>query len=241
MVRTTKSCSRRQRTDPFLSGAPRRLSGCSSKIAADEAVNDAPVFSADGKLLLTQAEQAAHLWDVAEDRSGPSIDPRSSVEDLVDGAKVVVPRCLTIQQRKDFLLDPEPPSWCIAQSKFPYGAEAWTKEGVVDSKIALALGDYADAAVRAGDFAKALKAADRGIKFDPELLLVKLNRAHALMFLERTDEARGEYLAHRGKEMPPFGNWEDAVKSDFSDYRRVGLKRKLMAKIEGLFESASPP
>ena len=37
---------------------------------------------------------------------------------------------------------------------------------------------HADAAVRAGDFAKALTAADRGIKFDPGLLLVNLNRAH---------------------------------------------------------------
>jgi len=141
---------------------------------------------------------------------------------------------------QDFLLHPEPPSWCIAMSKFPYGAEAWTKEGVVNSKIALALGDYADAAVRAGDFAKALVAADRGIKFDPALLLVKLNRAHALMFLGYTDDACREYLEHRGKEMPPFGNWEDAVKSDFSDYRAVGREHRLMAKIEGLFESSSP-
>ena len=76
----------------------------------------------------------------------------------------------------------------------------------------------------------------------PELLFVKLNRAHALMFLGYTDDACREYLEHRGKAMQllGIGNWEDAVKSDFSEYRAVGREHPLMAKIEGLFESSSP-
>jgi hypothetical protein len=133
--------------------------------------------------------------------------------------------------------------WEVMKPLWMHNLGYHSKEGVVDSKLASAFGDYADAAVRAGDFANALIAADRGIKFDPALLFVKLNRAHALMFLDRTDEARREYLAHRGKamELLGIGNWEDAVKSDFSAYRAVGLERPLMTEIERLFESASPP
>lgn len=58
--------------------------------------------------------------------------------------------------------------------------------------------DFAEEALRAGDFLKALDAADLAISFGPELIWIRINRAHALMFLDLIQEARDQYLAHRG-------------------------------------------
>ena len=60
-------------------------------------------------------------------------------------------------------------------------------------------GDFADAALKAGDFRTALEAAELGIVFGPEKIWITMNRAHAHMFLGRTEEARAGYLAHRGE------------------------------------------
>ena len=55
------------------------------------------------------------------------------------------------------------------------------------------------AALFARDFAKALAVSERAHQLAPDDLLIETNRAHALMFLGRTGEARALYLDHRGK------------------------------------------
>lgn len=166
--------------------------------------------------------------------SGPS--PRQA---LIDYAKAVVPRCLTIEQRKTFLLRPMPPRWCIEMRKYPYDADAWTTKDALDSTIAGAFGDFADEAVKAGDFQKALEAADLGIRFGPKEIWIKMNRAHALMFLDRTKEARAEYEKYRGT-MLPSGLWEKAVVDDFAEYRAHFHQHQLMTEIEQLFKPSLP-
>ena len=44
---------------------------------------------------------------------------------LMDFAKTHVPRCLTLVQRSDFNLPPDPPAWCIDMGKWPYDTDAW--------------------------------------------------------------------------------------------------------------------
>ena len=52
---------------------------------------------------------------------------------------------------------------------------------------------------------KRLTAADRAHALLPDDLVIETNRAHALMFLGRQEEAKALYLAHKGK--PVSDGW----------------------------------
>ena len=54
-------------------------------------------------------------------------------------------------------------------------------------------------ALFAREFTKALTVADRAHALLPDNLTIETNRAHALMFLGRGEEAKALYLAHKGK------------------------------------------
>jgi hypothetical protein len=49
----------------------------------------------------------------------------ASTQEIVARAKAEAPRCLTLAQRKEFFLAPEPPAWCIEMKKWPYHTPAW--------------------------------------------------------------------------------------------------------------------
>jgi hypothetical protein len=66
--------------------------------------------------------------------------------------------------------------------------------GKAGTKTGEALGNLAWHAVLAEQFQEALAAADRGLLLAPELRAIEGNRAHALMFLGRVDEARAIHL-----------------------------------------------
>jgi Flp pilus assembly protein TadD len=53
--------------------------------------------------------------------------------------------------------------------------------------------------VLAGEFTTALEAIDQAIAIRPDQTWFYANRAHALMFLNRLDEARTLYLKYRGQ------------------------------------------
>src|SRR6266436_6475092 len=55
------------------------------------------------------------------------------------------------------------------------------------------------AALFAREFTKALAFADRARSLFPDDLMFESYRAHALMFLERGEESKALYLAHKGK------------------------------------------
>jgi hypothetical protein len=54
------------------------------------------------------------------------------------------------------------------------------------------------------------------------------------MFLERREESRALYVAHKGK--PLSGQdarlWERVIVEDFAEFRRTGLTHPMMADIE---------
>jgi tetratricopeptide (TPR) repeat protein len=64
-----------------------------------------------------------------------------------------------------------------------------------------ALGNVSWDALFAGEYATALDAADRALGIAPTALWIQSNRAHALMLVGRTKEARTIYLAHRGEKV----------------------------------------
>ena len=80
-------------------------------------------------------------------------------------------------------------------------------------------------------FADAASFADRAVQLDPPEVIALINKAHALMFLGRTDEARALYLAHRGEKIDDKRTWEDGVTGDFAELRKAGLSDPLIDEV----------
>jgi tetratricopeptide (TPR) repeat protein len=89
----------------------------------------------------------------------------------------------------------------------------------------------------AGNFATALQVADEAIALAPDQIWLYTNKAHALMFLGRTDEARELYRKYRGTQLQKDKPWEAAVLEDFAAFRKAQLSNPLMDEIEKEFSS----
>ena len=115
-------------------------------------------------------------------------------------------------------------------------------QGKAGAATADKLGGVAWDALFAHDFDKALAVSRRAADLAPDLVWIKTNYAHALMFLNRTNDARAMYLEYRGKQTFKGVLWESSVLDDFSQFRRAGLVRPLMDEIEPQFrERAATP
>jgi hypothetical protein len=80
------------------------------------------------------------------------------------------------------------------------------------------------------------KASDLVIAMASDQIWLYTNRAHALMFLDRVDEARALYLQYRDeKDVDSDKSWETAVLEDFAELRKAGLNHPLMDEIEKRF------
>ncbi|HTB64275.1 MAG TPA: hypothetical protein VK737_11890, partial [Opitutales bacterium] len=90
------------------------------------------------------------------------------------------------------------------------------------------------------DFAGALAAAQNGLQLDSGNLHLEANRAHALLFLGRTDEAEQIYYAHMGEKMDSDSteNWEDTIIYDFDDFASAKLENPEIATIREKMEAA---
>ncbi len=122
------------------------------------------------------------------------------------------------------------------QAAAAVNAERFEKEqrGKPGVETAISLGDMAWYAAMAGEPARALAAASRAHELNPSDLWVEATRAHALLFLDRFDEARALYLANKGKSMPNVDDqlWEQVVGEDFAKFRKAGLDHPRMTEIE---------
>jgi tetratricopeptide (TPR) repeat protein len=86
------------------------------------------------------------------------------------------------------------------------------------------------------NFAMALEAADQAISLAPDQIWLYTNRAHALMFLNRVDEARALYLKYRGQQkVDGDKSWEAAILGDFAEFQKAGLTHPLMQEIQKQF------
>lgn len=107
------------------------------------------------------------------------------------------------------------------------------------SDLQFSIGRIASVAYRfvlVRDFRNALEASDQAIALAPEKIWIYGNRAHALMFLGRADEARVIYLRYRGEQNVLDGTpWETLTLNDFTEMRKAGLKHPLMDEIEKRF------
>ena len=97
------------------------------------------------------------------------------------------------------------------------------------------IGSLAYHLVLAREFTQALEAADQAISLAPEEVWIYTNRAHALMFLGRVEEARGLYERYRGQNARPETPWTAVILKDFAELRQIGLSHPLMEEIEAKF------
>jgi tetratricopeptide (TPR) repeat protein len=115
-------------------------------------------------------------------------------------------------------------------------------DGRAGPKTARALNNVSWVALFNREFAKALAAGERAHFLDPNYLSAETNHAHALLFLERTDEARAIYIAHKGKKWVESRNeaWEQVIAKDFAVLRQMGLEHPMMAGIEAELGTVAP-
>jgi TPR repeat protein len=108
------------------------------------------------------------------------------------------------------------------------------RDGKPGKETAEALANVAWSALLARDFPKALALTDRGDTLFPHNFHIEGNRAHALMFSGRGEEAKALYLAHKGEPVSDENNklWEQLMVEDFAEFRKAGLTHPMMADIE---------
>jgi len=93
------------------------------------------------------------------------------------------------------------------------------------------LGNLSYFALFAGEYGRALEASQEAIKLAPDLLWIKTNMAHALMYLGRVDEAKKIYMENRRRFLGG-PTWEQAISSDFDLLRKNRMSHSLMPEIE---------
>jgi WD40 repeat protein len=87
-------------------------------------------FSPDGHQVMTaSADKFARLWPVFD-----------TTDELIARAKVEVPRCLTLEQRKAYFLTPDQPGWCYELDKWPRLPRFGLRASALDSELARNLG-----------------------------------------------------------------------------------------------------
>ena len=123
-----------------------------------------------------------------------------------------------------------------AQAKL---VEAWEKAeraatGRPGPRTATALLELSWYRLFAHDFRGSLAASERAIATQPDFLPAIMNRAHALMFLGRSWEARTLYARYKGQDVKGYGQWEAVVQDDFKEFEKRGLKNQQIAEIKAL-------
>ena len=108
------------------------------------------------------------------------------------------------------------------------------REGKPGVETAAAFYSVAWYALFAREFTKALTAADRAHAMVPAHRSFEINRAHALMFSGRGEDAMAIYLAHKGEPLsetlPTL--WEHVIVEDFAEFRKAGLMDPMMIDVE---------
>ena len=108
----------------------------------------------------------------------------------------------------------------------------------VDDILPYALNNLGWIALFNRNFEVALESAEEAISAQPDKLLYRPNKAHALMFLGRDQDARAGYLKHAGKQIAGAGAWNETIIADFRALSDRGVTDSLMPLIEKAFADA---
>src|SRR5262249_40165610 len=89
-----------------------------------------------------------------------------------------------------------------------------------------------------GRFGMALECAEEMMDRGPDQAALQAIRAQAMMFFERTDDARAIFMRYQGNKIGDK-RWEATILEDFSMHRKAGRSRALMDEIESEFEAST--
>src|SRR5262249_951397 len=92
--------------------------------------------------------------------------------------------------------------------------------------------------ILARDFPGAFSAVESGQKLSPAFLPLEENRAHALLFLGRVEEAEQIYIKHRGEKFEDGSTWTKTILDDFEQLEDAGLANPEFARIRQIFREA---
>jgi tetratricopeptide (TPR) repeat protein len=122
---------------------------------------------------------------------------------------------------------------CISTCQARLANGRMNLQAVDDYYLAISrISDLAFILTIGGHFQRAFEIAEDAIKLQPNLPSPNLRRAHALMFLEKPDEARGLYQRYRAGKATPERTWPDVIRGDFAIMRESGHSHPLMDEIE---------
>jgi len=82
-----------------------------------------------------------------------------------------------------------------------------------------------------GQYNTVIATADQAAAISKDYISIDTNRAHALMLMGSTDEARVIYNKHRGKETQNKKTWDSEVLDDFAELEQAKIKHPLMDEI----------
>jgi hypothetical protein len=109
--------------------------------------------------------------------------------------------------------------------------EETATEGQPGEQTAAVLVNVVWYALLARAFDKGLAASERAVALLPDHPSAAVNRAHALLFSDRTREARAAYLKGKGREWDGK-KWEDVITADFAELRKAGVVHPMTIRIE---------
>ena len=136
--------------------------------------------------------------------------------------------------------EPSKAAAALAKLIDPIEKDERGKAGKPGPQTASALTSLAWYRLFAHDFKGALAASERAAAASPDPIYAT-NRAHALMFLGRSYEAKHLHQIYKGRPIDNGGKlWETAILDDFSELQKRGLKHAQMAEIETLLTAAAP-
>jgi tetratricopeptide (TPR) repeat protein len=91
----------------------------------------------------------------------------------------------------------------------------------------------------AGNFADGYTSAEQALKLDSTEFAAIMNRAHALLFLNREKEAEAIYVANIGKKVNGEQMWDEVVLEDMASLERAGFTNPDVARIRMLMNRAT--
>ena len=91
----------------------------------------------------------------------------------------------------------------------------------------------------AGQYETVIATTDEAAAISSDYISIDANRAHALMLLGSTDEARAIYALHKGEETRNNKIWDDEVLDDFYELERANIEHPLMDEIRSAWTAQS--